>query len=133
MANEAFAEDLAALAPEADRAAGLLRALAHPGRLMICCLLREGERGVSEIEDALDIKQPRLSRELAKLREEGLVTTRRVSKAVFYRLADERAGFIIDGLCAAMGRSRPAANPSGPASRRPGGAGVFARPGIATE
>jgi DNA-binding transcriptional ArsR family regulator len=117
------------LAPRADEAAGLLRALAHPGRLMICCLLREGERAVSDIEAALDIKQPRLSRELSKLREAGLVDTRRVSKAVFYRLADERAACVIDGVCSAMGEppaaNSPAASPAPPPRR--GGYGVFAR------
>jgi len=111
------------LAPRAGEAAGLLRALAHPARLMICCLLRGGERPVSEIETLLDIKQPRLSRELSKLREEGLVQTRRVSKAVFYSLADDRAARVIDGLCAAMQAEAPAAAPA----VRPGGYGVFAR------
>ena len=66
-------QTLETMEPLADEAAGLLKALSHPARLMICCQLRDREMSVSEIESALDIRQPRLSRELAKLREEGLV------------------------------------------------------------
>ena len=89
--------------PLADEAATLLKALSHPARLMICCQLREGELSVGEIEDILDIRQPRLSRELAKLREEGLVDTRREAKSIFYRLSDEsRVGPMIDAICMVM-------------------------------
>nr|WP_084396667.1 metalloregulator ArsR/SmtB family transcription factor [Henriciella aquimarina] len=89
--------------PLADEATSLLKALAHPARLMICCTLRDRELSVGEIEDHLGIHQPRLSRELAKLREEGLVETRREAKQIYYRLSDaSRAGVMIDALCAVM-------------------------------
>ncbi|MDZ7627037.1 MAG: metalloregulator ArsR/SmtB family transcription factor [Parvularculaceae bacterium] len=93
----------AALADLQDRAAevaGLLKTLSHPLRLLIVCELSEGERSVSALELATGAAQPTLSRDLARLRREGLVTARRESKSVFYRLNDARATRIIDALCA---------------------------------
>lgn len=126
------------LQPLADEATALLKALAHPARLMICCQLRGGEMSVGDIEETLDIRQPRLSRELAKLREEGLVETRRESKVVFYRLAETgRIAAMLDAVCGVMlGKTaapvaleQGAASPPVPRPNRAGGYGVFARAG----
>lgn len=94
--------DTQRLLPRADEVARLLKALSHPARLRICCKLRTGEWSVSELEHKLSLKQPNLSRELAKLRDEGLVITRRESKAIFYRLANARVERLLDALCSAM-------------------------------
>ena len=121
------------LAPLADEATQLLKALAHPARLLICCHLRDSEMSVGDIEESLGIKQPRLSRELAKLRDEQLVTTRKQSKLVFYTLSDRpRVRAMVDAICGAMlGESSTQANRSTavPPLRpnRAGGYGVFAR------
>ncbi|UTW54643.1 metalloregulator ArsR/SmtB family transcription factor [Kordiimonas sp. SCSIO 12610] len=121
--------------PLAEEATSLLKALAHPSRLMICCKLRHAELSVGDIEKQLQIKQPNLSRELMKLRDEGLVETRRESKVIFYRLADKpRVQGMIDGICAVMLGQAPApATMEAPSTntpkRRPnpaGGYGVFA-------
>ncbi len=119
------------LHPMLGEATALLKALAHPARLLICCQLRDTEMSVGEMEDKLDIRQPRLSRELAKLREEGLVETRRESKVIYYRMAQTpRARAIVDAVCAIM-LGKPADLPTAPRSqtrpRRAGGYGVFAR------
>lgn len=91
------------LMPLAEEATRLLKALAHPARLIICCHLKDRELSVGDIEAELGIKQPRLSRELAKLREEGFLTTRRESKVIFYRLVDEpRQKLLIENICAVM-------------------------------
>lgn len=117
------------LQPLLEETTGLLKALSHPARLLICCQLRDGEMSVGDIETTLHIKQPILSRELSKLREAGLVTTRRESKVVFYRLASNKAHLTIDALCSvALGQSsappqKPLATPPLPS----GGYGVFAR------
>jgi len=92
-------ENMLPLAREATR---LIKALAHPERLMICCQLREGELSVGQIETVLNIPQPRLSRELAKLRGDMILETRRESKSIFYSLKDERVREIIDTLCRVM-------------------------------
>lgn len=90
------------LQPMANDATALLKALAHPARLMICCQLKAGEMAVGEIEATLGIRQPRLSRELAKLREIGIVETRREAKVIFYTLTDTRVRALIEALCAIM-------------------------------
>jgi DNA-binding transcriptional ArsR family regulator len=126
--------DTASLAPLADEATALLKALAHPARLMICCQLKDREMSVGDMEEQLGIKQPRLSRELGKLREDGLVKTRRESKVIFYQLADKpRLREMVDAVCAVMlGQTKglPQKRPPQPAKQthRPGGYGVFARP-----
>ena len=99
-----MADDMTPLAEAATR---LLKTLAHPARLLICCRLRDGEMSVSELEGALGVRQPRLSRELSKLREDGIVATRREAKAVFYRLEDPRAVSMIDAICAVMKGDAP--------------------------
>ena len=88
----------------------LLRALAHPARLLILSCLFERERAVGEIERELGLKQPGLSQQLAELRDAGLVATRRESKSVFYRIADNRVILIVDALCRAL--TRDEAQPS---------------------
>ncbi len=124
--------DTKQMAALADEATALLKALAHPARLTICCQLKDEEMSVGDMEERLDIKQPRLSRELAKLRDEGLVETRRESKVIFYRLADTpRVRTMIDAICAVMlGKPAPSFETPMPQTRtqRPGGYGVFARP-----
>ena len=74
----------------AGEAAGFLKRLAHPSRLMIVCTLVDGERSVRDLEDTLDIRQPGLSQQLAELREAGFIVGRKESKSVHYRLADGR-------------------------------------------
>ena len=117
----------------AEAASSLLKALAHPARLKLCCQLRRGEHAVGELEALLDIRQPRLSRELAKLREEGLVETRRQSKIVYYRLNDTQpVAAMVDAICAVMQGDpppsrRPQSTPRTPRPNRAGGYGVFAR------
>ncbi|HVH35009.1 MAG TPA: metalloregulator ArsR/SmtB family transcription factor [Tahibacter sp.] len=88
----------AAMAAEAERAAELLKAMAHPQRLRVLCLLVEGERSVGEINEDIELSQSALSQHLAKLREEGLVDTRKEAQTVFYRLAESPAVAVIRAL-----------------------------------
>jgi DNA-binding transcriptional ArsR family regulator len=82
----------------AKRASDFLKALAHESRLIILCILGEGEKSVSELEDALDLRQPTVSQQLARLRADGLVSTRRDGKVVYYSLASDEARTIISAL-----------------------------------
>ena len=88
--------------PLAREATVLLKSLAHPDRLMICCQLRGGEMSVGELESQLGIPQPRLSRELAKLREEEILAARREGKLAFYSLIDARVHALVDAICKVM-------------------------------
>ena len=79
-------------------AAQLLRALANEKRLMLLCLLVEGERSVSELNSKVDLSKSALSQHLAVLRTDGLVQTRRVAQTIYYALADGPAQRIIETL-----------------------------------
>ena len=76
--------------PRAEEIAGFFKALSHEGRLMILCYLASGEKSVTELEALLGQRQAAVSQQLARLRLEGLVTTRREGKAIFYALHDPR-------------------------------------------
>ncbi|MCB6177596.1 metalloregulator ArsR/SmtB family transcription factor [Rhodobacter sp. Har01] len=75
---------------QATTAAGFLKALAHEGRLMILCHLSSGEKSVTELEHLLDSRQAAVSQQLARLRLEGLVATRRDGKAIYYSIQDPK-------------------------------------------
>ena len=90
--------ELDRMVDNAKRASDFLKALAHENRLMILCILAEGEKSVSELEDLLSLRQPTVSQQLARLRADGLVSTRRNGKAIFYRLASEEARIVIGSI-----------------------------------
>lgn len=95
---------LDAMMANAEAATGLLKALAHEGRLMILCHLARGERSVTELESLLGSRQAAVSQQLARLRLEGLVENRREGKTIYYRIGDERVrvmvGLVHDMFCA---------------------------------
>jgi DNA-binding transcriptional ArsR family regulator len=74
------------MAAHADEAARFLRSLANPHRLMVLCLLGEGELSVGALNDMLPLSQSALSQHLAVLRDEGLVATRREGQTIYYRV-----------------------------------------------
>jgi DNA-binding transcriptional ArsR family regulator len=90
--------DVDGMAAKAREAARFLKALAHESRLMILCHLCEGEKSVGELEQRLMLRQPTVSQQLARLRSEGLVTTRRHGKAIYYRLASDETRAIIEAV-----------------------------------
>lgn len=91
-----FAEDdLRLMRKNATNAAALLRAISHEARLLVLCELSNGERSAGELVEHSGLSQSALSQHLAKLREEGLVATRRVAQVIYYRIADPRAGRVL--------------------------------------
>ena len=86
------------MSDKAKRAADFLKALAHENRLMLLCILAEGERSVSELEKMLELRQPTVSQQLARLRMDGLVTARRDGKTIYYSLASEEARIIVGAV-----------------------------------
>lgn len=112
--------DGAELSPELDqllrkarKASNFLKALSHENRLLLLCLLAERERTVSELETLLSLRQPVVSQQLARLRLDQLVTTRRDGKAIYYSLANDDVRRVIsviyDIFC---GTGASEANPS---------------------
>jgi DNA-binding transcriptional ArsR family regulator len=87
--SEPVSPQLQQLVQNARKASEFLKALAHENRLLILCLLSERERSVTELEQFLSLSQPTVSQQLARLRLDGLVETRRDGRTVYYQLADE--------------------------------------------
>ena len=81
-----------------------LKLISNPNRVRILLHLRDGERAVGEMETALGLKQPNLSHELRKLRDHGLVTTRRQSKVIFYSIRDVSTLKFLEGLVEFRGK-----------------------------
>lgn len=71
------------------RVSNLMKVLSHESRILILCQLVEGERSVGELARLLDIREQAMSQQLARLRAEGLVATRREGQTIHYRLDRE--------------------------------------------
>lgn len=80
--------DIHEMRSAAHTVTALLRALGNEDRLLLLCQMTQGEKSVGELESLLDIRQPTLSQQLGVLRNEGLVTTRREGKRIFYAVQD---------------------------------------------
>ncbi|MDO8862219.1 metalloregulator ArsR/SmtB family transcription factor [Haliea sp. E1-2-M8] len=90
--------DADAMALRAGEAAQLLKQLANEKRLMILCALVEGEQSVGALNAAVALSQSALSQHLARLREAGLVTTRRDGQLIYYALAGDKVPAILHVL-----------------------------------
>ncbi|MBL4598264.1 MAG: winged helix-turn-helix transcriptional regulator [Rhizobiaceae bacterium] len=86
------------LLAQARKASELLKALSHETRLLVLCLLSESEKSVSELEEIMSLPQAAVSQQLARLRIDGLVETRREGRMIYYRIASEEVGTIIEQL-----------------------------------
>ena len=86
------------MARSAQKATKLLKTLAHETRLLILCNLLNGEKSVGELEAFLDVRQSTVSQQLARLRLEGLVESRRDGKMIYYSIADETVRAMIGVL-----------------------------------
>lgn len=84
--------EMAELESKAAEAAALLKLLANENRLLILCRLAlKGEMAVGDLAATVGLSQSALSQHLARMREEGLVATRREAQTIFYRIANENA------------------------------------------
>ena len=90
--------DIDLLLENAREASAFLKALSHEARLVILCLLSDGEKSVTEIERILDLRQPAVSQQLARLRADNLVDTRRDGKNIYYSLSRPEVRQVIGAL-----------------------------------
>lgn len=91
MATAACLESRNPLADQAEEAAGVLKLLAHEGRLLVLCHLADsGELSAGSLGRLIGLSHSAMSQHLALLRAQGLVATRRDSQTVIYRIADPR-------------------------------------------
>jgi ArsR family transcriptional regulator len=101
--------DPASFEENATEVANILRTLANERRLMILCKLVEwGEANVSTLAEAVGLSQSALSQHLAKMRDEGVVTFRRESQTIWYRIADPRIEQLLATLYALYCRQQVA-------------------------
>lgn len=95
--------DLETIRQSADEACRLMKALSNPDRLLLLCQLMQGEKRVGELEDLVGVAQPTLSQQLAVLRDEGLVATRREGKNIYYSISSQPAmqvmGVLYEQFC----------------------------------
>lgn len=80
--------DIKEMRGNASQAAELLKAMSNENRLLILCHLGEKEMSVNELNNFIDLSQSSLSQHLARLRQDGLVKTRRESQTIFYTIAN---------------------------------------------
>lgn len=82
--------DLIDKAEHIETAARALKAIAHPLRLKILCVLGADEVCVQDIVDAVGTSQSNISQHLAILRDKGVLQTRKDANRVYYRVGDQR-------------------------------------------
>lgn len=89
---------IADLKPNIDRAAKLMSMMSATSRLEILCILSEGEQSVLRLADRLGLSQSAMSQHLKKLKDFGLVETRRDGQTIFYRLDGTEAVAVLGVL-----------------------------------
>ena len=94
--------DVDRIARHAREVSDFLKALAHESRLIILCGVLNGEQSVGELEALLSRRQSSVSQQLARLRLEGLISSRRDGKAIYYSIADDKVRAVIDALHASF-------------------------------
>jgi len=86
------------LLENAQDVATILKQLANPYRLIILCSLANGELTVGNLNDQVELSQSALSQHLAKLRESKIVTTRRESQTIYYRIVNQKIKVLLEVL-----------------------------------
>lgn len=102
-------DGLSEFAGQAAEAVSVLKSIAHEGRLLVLCYLSEaGEMSVGELAERVGLSQSALSQHLAKMRDDNVVTFRRDSQTLWYRIADPRIEQLMAELHRLYCRETPA-------------------------
>ncbi|MFO7953807.1 MULTISPECIES: ArsR/SmtB family transcription factor [unclassified Thioalkalivibrio] len=109
MSNETVEDDLyvedglMSQDEDIERASRSLKAMSHPLRLKILCILGDREISVQEIVDQVGTSQSNISQHLGILRDKGILATRKDANRVYYRVGDSRTlrliGMMQDVFC----------------------------------
>ena len=91
-------DKLAQIHNKAGEVSELLKLMAHADRMVVLCLLSQGEMGVSELREHTQLSQSAFSQHLGVLRKNNLVKIRKESQQVFYSLADGRVSILLNAL-----------------------------------
>lgn len=98
LSPNATAQEVDELVVQARKASQFMRALSHETRLLILCLLTEREMSVSEIEEIVSLPQATVSQQLARLRMDNFVQTRREGRTIYYKIVDKDVSKIVESL-----------------------------------
>ena len=90
--------DISALEPKIAEAAKLMEMLSQPVRLRLMCILLTGEQSVLRLADSAGMSQPAMSHHLKKLRDTGLVETRRDGQTIYYSVKGAEVAQVITVL-----------------------------------
>ena len=86
-----------------EQASRAMKAMSHPLRLKILCILGDKEVSVQDIVDNVGTSQSNISQHLAILRDKGVLKTRKDANRVYYRVGDTRTlkliGMMRDVFC----------------------------------
>lgn len=82
--------DLLVREEDVETASRSLKAISHPLRLKILCVLGENEVSVQDIVECVGTSQSNISQHLAILRDKGILASRKEANRVFYRVGDSR-------------------------------------------
>jgi DNA-binding transcriptional ArsR family regulator len=99
MTNEA----VEMLCERATEVAAFLKLVANEQRLLLLCRLREGEASVGELVGLCNLSQSSVSQHLARMRDGGLVQTRRETTTIYYSIANQRVLALMQFLCESFG------------------------------
>lgn len=86
------------IAKNCENVAKLMKAMAHPQRLMILCHLSNAEKTVGELESLCSASQSQVSQFLHRMRLEGLVESEKRGQHVYYRILDIKVKKLISAL-----------------------------------
>lgn len=87
------------LCERATEVAGLLKLVGNEQRLLLLCRMREGEASVGELVGLCGLSQSSVSQHLARMREGGILETRRDAQTIYYRLANRHVEALMEFLC----------------------------------
>lgn len=91
------------LCERATEVAAFLKVVANEQRLLLLCRLREGEASVGELVGLCGLSQSSVSQHLARMRDGGLVQTRRETTTIYYSIANKRVAALMEFLCESFG------------------------------
>jgi DNA-binding transcriptional ArsR family regulator len=87
-----------AILKQCDYVSDILKSLSHPVRLKILCQLMQGEKSVNELIEFCEISQSNMSQFLKRMKEEGVVSSRREWNKIFYSVADPRLLKLLEAI-----------------------------------
>lgn len=85
-----FDDSLMTQDEDIERASRSLKAMSHPLRLKILCVLGDREISVQDIVEQVGTSQSNISQHLGILRDKGILATRKDANRVYYRVGDAR-------------------------------------------